>query len=219
MKEKENHYGSELHRLKPMKDYDPDVWERMYKICKPVIRNLSRQVDARRWQVTPDIINSYFWDKMIYVFNKYYGTCSEEHLKARILSSLSVYKNHLLKYAYTEQAEYNLSLAKLEDLFDDSKELEDTSPEEKAKDDMLKMVYGYMKKHLSPDAYLVWEVLITPPPYIREQMEIRKQSKITNTLLIDFFGMPENVPSAKYIRELREEITFWEEQAKKDLHY
>ena len=74
-----NYNGSEIHRLKPMKEYDQAVFQRMYKICKPVIRNLVRQIDAKRFDLTPDIIQSYFWDKMLFVFNKYYGTDTEEH--------------------------------------------------------------------------------------------------------------------------------------------
>lgn len=84
--------GSELHRLKPMKDYDEATFNRLYKVCKPVIKNLTRQIDYKRFNLTPDIIQSYFWDKMLFVFNKYYGECTEEHLKARILASLSTFK-------------------------------------------------------------------------------------------------------------------------------
>lgn len=60
----------------------------------------------------------------------------------------------MLRSAYGEQAEYNQSLFKLDDLFDNDKELEDDSEEEKAKSEMLDMMYTYMKDKLSPDAYL-----------------------------------------------------------------
>ena len=33
--------GSELHRLKPMQEYDEATFNRLYKVCKPVIRNLT----------------------------------------------------------------------------------------------------------------------------------------------------------------------------------
>ena len=171
--------GSELHRLKTMQEnYDQQMFLRLYKVCKPVIRNLTKQIDYKRYNLTPDIISSYFWDKMLYVFNKYYSTCSEEHLKARILASLSTFKNKLLRSAYGEQAEYNQSLFKLDDLFDNDKELEDDSEEEKAKSEMLEMMYSYMKDHLSIDAYMVFEVLLTPPPYIKER--IKDSGRITN---------------------------------------
>ena len=40
MKIKENgNNGSEIHRLKPMQEnYDKETFDRMYKICKPVIQ-------------------------------------------------------------------------------------------------------------------------------------------------------------------------------------
>jgi hypothetical protein len=210
--------GSELHRLKTMQEnYDQQMFLRLYKVCKPVIRNLTKQIDYKRYNLTPDIISSYFWDKMLYVFNKYYGTCSEEHLKARILASLSTFKNKLLRSAYGEQAEYNQSLFKLDDLFDNDKELEDDSEEEKAKSEMLEMMYSYMKGHLSIDAYMVFEVLLTPPPYIKER--IKDSGRITNLLLVEFFDMPKTNSSVKYISELRSDIQYWEDRAKEELKY
>ena len=210
--------GSELHRLKTMQEnYDQQIFLRLYKVCKPVIRNLTKQIDYKRYNLTPDIISSYFWDKMLYVFNKYYGTCSEEHLKARILASLSTFKNKLLRSAYGEQAEYNQSLFKLDDLFDNDKELEDDSEEEKAKSEMLEMMYDYMKDHLSIDAYMVFEVLLTPPPYIKER--IKDRGRITNLLLVEFFDMPKTNSSVKYISELRSDIQYWEDRAKEELKY
>lgn len=210
--------GSELHRLKTMQEnYDQRMFLRLYKVCKPVIRNLTKQIDYKRYNLTPDIISSYFWDKMLYVFNKYYGTCSEEHLKARILASLSTFKNKLLRSAYGEQAEYNQSLFKLDDLFDNDKELEDDSEEEKAKSEMLEMMYDYMKEHLSIDAYMIFEVLLTPPPYIKER--IKDSGRITNLLLVEFFDMPKTNSSVKYISELRSDIQYWEDRAKEELKY
>ena len=209
--------GSELHRLKPMQDYDEAMFNRLYKVCKPVIRNLTKQIDYKRFNLTPDIISSYFWDKMLFVFNKYYGTCSEEHLKARILSSLATFKNKLLRFAYGEIAEYNQNLFKLEDLFDNDKELEDDDEEVKAKEEMLELLYKYMKEKLSPDAYMVFEVLLTPPPYIKER--IKDGERITNIMLVEFFDMPRTKKSVKYIGGLKQDIFYWEEKAKEELHY
>lgn len=217
MRKTNGNNGSELHRLKPMQDYDEAMFNRLYKVCKPVIRNLTKQIDYKRFNLTPDIISSYFWDKMLFVFNKYYGTCSENVLKARILSSLATFKNKLLRFAYGEVAEYNQNLFKLEDLFDNDKELEDDEEETKAKEDMLELLYDYMKANLSSDAYMLFEVLVTPPPYIKERMP--KSGRITNILLVEFFDMPRTKNSIKYISELKADIQYWEEKAKEELHY
>lgn len=208
--------GSELHRLKPMKDvYDVDLFNRLHKICCPVIKRLSKQVDCKRFNLSEDIISSYFWDKMLYVFNKYYGTCSEEHLKAKILASLSTFKNKLLRSAYTEQAEYNQHLHKLDDLFEDSKELEDDTEYNDSRNYMIELVNNYMKEKLSSDALLVFEAVTTPPPYIKER--IKDGQRITNLLLIEFFDLPRNRSSVRYLSELRDDIQYWTERASEEL--
>nr|DAE96671.1 MAG TPA: hypothetical protein [Caudoviricetes sp.] len=214
-----NSDGSELHRLKVMpEDYDKKLFNKLYKLVQPVIRNLVRGIDVNRLNTSPDILTSQFNDKMLFVFNKYYGTVEEEHLKANILRALSTYKNHLLKYAYSEKATFNQNLKSFEDLFDDSKEdfSDELEEQEKAKIEMWNLLKNYMLDNLSPDAQLVWEVTLNPTPYIEMNA---KYGRITNTLLVDFFDLPKTRDSVRYIGELKEEIQSVIEKAKKDLHY
>lgn len=214
-----NGEGSELHRLKVMsEDYDKKLFNKLYKLVQPVIRNLVRGIDVNRLNTSPDILISQFNDKMLFVFNKYYGTVEEEHLKANILRALSTYKNHLLKYAYSEKATFNQNLKSFEDLFDDSKEdfSDELEEQEKAKIEMWNLLKNYILDNLSPDAQLVWEVTINPTPYIEMNA---KYGRITNTLLVDFFDLPKTRDSVRYIGELKEEIQSVIEKAKKDLHY
>lgn len=214
-----NGEGSELHRLKVMsEDYDKKLFNKLYKLVQPVIRNLVRGIDVNRLNTSPDILTSQFNDKMLFVFNKYYGTVEEEHLKANILRALSTYKNHLLKYAYSEKAIFNQNLKSFEDLFDDSKEdfSDELEEQEKAKVEMWNLLKNYILDNLSPDAQLVWEVTLNPTPYIEMNA---KYGRITNTLLVDFFDLPKTRDSVRYIGELKEEIQSVMEKAKKDLHY
>lgn len=214
-----NGEGSELHRLKVMsEDYDKKLFNKLYKLVQPVIRNLVRGIDVNRLNTSPDILTSQFNDKMLFVFNKYYGTVEEEHLKANILRALSTYKNHLLKYAYSEKATFNQNLKSFEDLFDDSKEdfSDELDEQEKAKVEMWNLLKNYILDNLSPDAQLVWEVTLNPTPYIEMNA---KYGRITNTLLVDFFDLPKTRDSVRYIGELKEEIQLVMEKAKKDLHY
>lgn len=213
----DNHRGSELHRLKTMpENYDVNLFNQLYRVCKPVIRNLVKQIDCRRFNVTPDIIQSYFYDKMLYVFSRYQGTCSKDHLQAKILLSLATFKKKLLRAAYTDEAENNLELKHWDDLFDGDKELEDDSEEAKEKEDKLKTIEEYMKKHLSPDGMLLFGVLMDPPPYIKEYRG-NGNGSITLMSLIHFFDMPKNRSSLKFMGELRRDVEYWIERAKQDL--
>lgn len=221
MDKKTNHNGSELHRLKPMQNsYDVALFENLYKISRPVIRRLSRQIDPQRFNVTTDIIESYFWDKMLYIFNKYYGTCTEDHLRARILGGLSTFKNHLLHSAYTERAAFNQSFHSFEDLYEDSKEDRIEEDDSRfSKSALWETVNEYMMKNLYPDAQLVYEAIYSPPPFIREYPGYKEGGRITNKMLIEFFELPPTNASEKYIKELREDIDYWISRAKKDIHF
>ena len=204
MKPKEERNGSELHRLTEMVDYDPVIFNKLYRVVRPVIRNLVRQVDHRRFNVTPDIIYSYFMDKFLFVFNKYYGTCSEEHLKANILRALSTFKNKLLRSAYGEKA-------------DNNKELEDDSEEVQAKEEHMKMIEDYMRGKLSPDAFLIFQLTMDPPEVLIPVEDRGK--RISNITFVDFFEMPRTKSSVKYIAELRQDIDYYINKAKEDLKY
>ena len=214
-----NQNGSERHRQKTkQKGHEYALFEKLYRISRPVIRKLYRQIDLQKFNVTRDIIESYFWDKMLFIFNKYYGTCTEDHLRARILGGLTTFKNHLLHSAYTERAEFNQSLHSFEDLFEDSNEDKVDEEPEISDDKMIKMVNDYMMKNLYPDAQLVYEAIFTPPPFIREYPGYKDGNRITNRMLIDFFNLPRDTNSERYIRELREDIDYWIERAIEDLH-
>lgn len=217
MTNRENHRGSEIHRLKPMQEsYDVNLFNKLYKLCKPVIRNLVRQIDHRRFNLTPDIIHSYFVDKLLYVFQRYYGTCSEDHLQAKILLSLSTYKNKLLRSAYSEEAETNLEMRQLEDLFDNDKELEDDSEENKLREEKFQLVEAYMKKHLDLDAQLVFGVMMNPPEFLKKYPGNGK-GKFSAVSLVKFFNMPQNRASVRYINELKDDIEYWISKAHEEL--
>lgn len=208
--------GSELHRLTEMKPYDQDMFNRLYKSCRPLIKNLVNQVDTKRLGVTKDLVTSYFWDKFLYVFNKYQGEYTENRLKATLLSSLSTFKNKLLRSAYGEKAEFNQSMTSFEVLFDNSKELLDDSEETRNKEYYYNQLHEYIKKNLTPDEYLLFKTLLDPPEYILERLQ-ETRGKISSLILIDFFRLPRTVKSEGIIRNMRRKISSVIEQAKVDL--
>lgn len=221
MKQLDKTIGPELHRIKPLEKYDSHTFQKLYKLCKPVIRNLVKQIDCRRYNVSKDVISSYFWDKMLFLFNRYYEECDGnfEFLKAHILRGLSTYKYHLLQEAYTERAEYFQSLTSLDTLFDNNKEdLEFSDDSDIYKEELLKMLYDYMKLHLSPDALLIFECLMTPTEFFLEKTNNGKQ-RITNKMLADFFNLPPSKYSINLISDLRHDVEYWEQRAMKDLKH
>lgn len=218
MKPKEERNGSEIHRLTGMpEDYNRELFAKLYRVTRKPIKNLVRGIDARRFNVTPDILASYFDDKFLFVFNKYYGTCSPEHLQARILTALSTYKNKLLRAAYGDKAEYNQGLTSLEDLFDNSKELEDDSEEVREKEEHMRMIEEYMRENLSPDAFLIFQLTMDPPEILVPTEDRGK--RISNITFVDFFELPRTKSSVKFIADLRKDIEYCIHKAQEELKY
>lgn len=214
--------GPELHRIKPLKKYDKKVFTKLYKLCKPVIKNLVNQIDCRRYNVSKDVITSYFYDKMLFLFNRYYEESGGdvEYLKAHILRGLYTYKFHLLQEAYSERAEYFQTLTSLDVLYDNDKEdinvLDDSDND--YKEELLKTLYDYMKKHLSMDAILIFECLMTPTAFLLEKTD-NGRIRITNRMLAEFFDLPKAKTSIQYISELRHDVEYWEQRAIKELSH
>ena len=202
MAKKDGMNGCELHRLKEFNDYDRDQFERLYKVCKPLIRSLSRNIDCKRYNVSIDIIQSYFWDKFMFVYNKYHKVYNEERLKANLLTSLQTFKNKLLRNAYTQQAEFNQELTSFEVLYDNSKELIDDSDETRYKEDLSVRFHRYLQDNLTPDEYLLFKIELNPPTFFIERME-ESHGKLSILHLIDYFELPRDRKSQNMISEMR----------------
>lgn len=207
--------GSELHRLTELKPYDEDLFNRLYKTCKPLIRRLTMGVDSRRFNLTPDIINSFFWDKFLYVFNKYQDEYDEERLKATLLSSLQTYKSKLLRNAYTKQAEFNQKLTSFEVLFY-NKELLDDSEETRIKEEQSQRFHKYMKEHLTPDEYLVMQIQLEPPKWFEARIK-DSHGKLSILHLIDYFELPRDKSAVNMFSQMRKTIQKTLKQAAIDL--
>lgn len=211
-----NSDGSELHRLKVMEKYDEQLFNKLYRNMKPLVKRLANNVDARRFNVPNDVIQSYFWDKFLYVFNKYQSEYNEERLRATLISSLMTFKNRLLRKAYTGQSEYYQALTSFEDLFDDSKEFIEDNSEKERLQERTQQLYTFMKLNLSPDAYLLFEVQNDPPGFIKSLLKT-DNSKISTMMLLDYFDLPRTKSYANFISRLRKEIEINVEKAKTEL--
>lgn len=210
--------GSEIHRLKVFDHVDDQRFRKIYKSCKPLIRRLSSEIDVRRYNVTRDIIRSYFDDKFMFVYYKYQDKYDDNRLKATILSSLSVYKNKLLRNAYTQKAEFNQDLTSFEDLYEDSKEFIDDDDEVNYKESLSIQFNDYLKEHLTGDEYLLFRTELNPPPFFEDRIK-KSHGKLSILHLIEFFELPKTKKSHKILTKMRKNIKEVLELAKAEFHY
>lgn len=207
--------GCEIHRIKEFNDYDEDLFIRLYNTCKPLVKSLSRNIDPRRFNISQDILESYFWDKFLYVFNKYKNKYGEERLKANLLSSLKTYRNKLLRTAYNGQCQFNQELTSLDELMDinGNKEYLDDSDEVSYNEDLSIRFHEYMKTKLTPDEYLIFVTELDPPKWFEDKIK-ESRGKLSTLHLIDFFDLPRDKKSQSIISKARKNIKKALEDAK-----
>jgi hypothetical protein len=202
----------EIHRLKPMKEgYDEKLFNQLYKETEPLRRLLTYQIDSRRYGVTPDIIKSWFDDKFIFVFNKYYGDITEGQLKGRIINALKTFKFRMLRKAYSKNNIY-LNEVRL----DGEHGLINIIPLEEEITNhqlFLELALSYLKKNLCDDAFLVLEIELNPPHFILDKLNTSK-TKIPAKLIAEYLDLESTRDSSLYINDLRSEVQYWVQEAK-----
>ena len=201
----------EIHRLKPMQeDYDKDLFEKLYLSTENLRNSLARQINPRLYGVSQDIIKSWFDDKFIYVFNKYYGTMDESTLKGYIINSLKTFKFRVLRQAYSKN-----------NMFGDTQSIEDNVkyvniiPDEDDSEEysfLMGLALNFLKQKLSTDAYLVLDIDLNPPPYISKKIPSIK-TKIPAKLIAEYLDLEVCQDSIQYINLLRKEISISIDQA------
>ena len=201
----------EIHRLKPMKEnYDESLFNKLYKETEQLRNYLTFQIDSRRYGVTPDIIKSWFDDKFIWVFNKYYGDITNDQLKGRIINSLKTFKFRMLRKAYSKYNIYNNEVR-----LEGEHNLINIIPMDNEISDhelFLEMALKYLKKNLCDDAFLVLELDLNPPPYIMDRCSVN--TKIPAKLIAEYLDLEPDQDAVSYIRDLRSEVDYWVHQAK-----
>ena len=202
----------EIHRLIPMKmGYDELLFNKLYKETEALRNLLTYQIDHRRYGVTSDIIKSWFDDKFIFVFNKYYGEIEEGQLKGRIINALRTFKFRILRKAYSKYNIYN-NIVRLEG---ENKLINiiPLSTETSEHEIFLELALKYLKKNLCDDAFLILELELNPPPYILNNLKSSK-TKIPAKLIAEYLNLEPHRDSSLYITDLRSEINYCTEQAK-----
>lgn len=202
----------EIHRLLPMKEgYDQQLFNKFYKETEALRNLLTYQIDHRRYGVTQDIIKSWFDDKFIFVFNKYYGDIEEGQLKGRIINALRTFKFRMLRKAYSKYNIYNNEVR-----LEGEHNLINIIPidnEISNHELFLELALKYLKKNLCDDAFLVLEIELNPPPYILDKLK-SSQTKIPAKLIAEYLDLESTRDSSLYINDLRSEVSYWVEEAK-----
>lgn len=203
----------EIHRLTPMKEnYPVDLFNKLYSQTHYLRRKLSSQIDPRRYGVSRDIIDSWFDDKFMFVFNKHFDNKNPDVLKGFLINSLQTYKYRILRKAYGKESEYYQSIVDIEgesNLINIIPDVSEISSENLFHD----LAFAFMKDKLSEDAYLIFEIQINPPPYIINRLN-KSNSYIPNDLLTHFLNLKSSNKTKKYISKLRKEIKITTEIAK-----
>ena len=203
----------ELHRLKTMNpEYDSKLFNQLYKDTELLRKSLANQIDCRRYGVTRDIILSWFDDKFIFVFNKHCIDKDPEVLKGFIINSLQLFKNRILRKAYSREADLHTSTFEL----DGESELINIIPIENemyCEDLFLQLALSFMKEKLSDDAYFLFNLELNPPPYIINKIS-NAQAKVPSRVFAEYMDLGINNKAIKYINQLRKEIRICTTMAK-----
>lgn len=197
--------GSEIHRLRTFENLDEKQFNRLYAVCKPIIRKLSYGIDTRKYGVDREMLQSYFTDKFMYVYSKYAKEYDEERLKFTLIKSLTQFRNKLLRAAYTQQGEFNSDTSSFEDLFEAGREWEDDTAETEYKEDLSVRFHTFMKNHLTGDEYLLFVTQLNPPPFLEEKMK-DSHGRISILALVEFFDLPKTMKAQEIISEMRVHI-------------
>lgn len=194
----------ELHRLKEMQDdYDEELFNKIYKDCSKLMDNLTFGINPLYYGVTTDIIRSWFDDKFIYVYNKYYGEMSDKSLKSHIIKALQQFRCRVLRGAYTQYSKKNIEMIRLDDeeyQRYNMDVIDDIEPE--VDEELLAKVKDFMKQTLSEDAYFLFNLQLNPPP-----MVLSNEKETLGEKWASFLDLPQEESTYIYLDKLREEIS------------
>ena len=195
----------ELHRLKSMPvDYDQELFDKFYNDCCPYMDKLARTICPKYFNVTPDIIRSWFDDKFIFAYSKYHNEMSDKSLKSYLLKSVKQFRVNLIKRAHSQIAENNIKLLSTDNTDTWVKHQMEVIADEPVQVDevLLEEVKKEMRAYLDEDEFLFFKLTLNPPPAVLKS----KQVNIPNLMWARFLGLPETTESDLYIEYLRDKI-------------
>lgn len=203
----------ELHRLKPMQEgYDKALFNELYKKTQNLRESLVYQIDENRFGVTKDELRSWFDDKFIFVFNKYFGKMEPPILLGYLINSLKTFKLKILRRSYQQNNSITRNTICLDDLsmfnsiednMDDNREL------------LFNLAMEFLQNKLSREAWELLQIQLNPPLFITSRMK-SADAKIPGNLILQFIGEEVTPGNLAMIRDIRHEIQLAIEQAKEN---
>jgi hypothetical protein len=193
----------ELHRLTPMQEgYDQALFNELYKKTHNLRESLIYQIDESRFGVTKDELRSWFDDKFIFVFNKYFGKLDNQVLLGYIINSLKTFKLKVLRRSYQANNAIALNTINLEDLsmFNITEDYRDDNQEL-----LFNLAMEFLQKTLSREAWELLQIQLNPPLFILSKLKNR-DSRIPGDLILQFLGEEVTPSNRNLIRDIRNEI-------------
>lgn len=193
----------ELHRLKPMPDgYDQKLFNELYAKTRNLRESLIYQIDESRFGVTKEEIRSWFDDKFIFVFSKYFGKMEPPILLGYLINSLKTFKLKVLRRSYQLNNSINLNTIGVEDL-SMFNSLEDSKDENSEL--LFNLAMEFLQNNLSYEAWVLLNIQLNPPLFISSKLK-NESSKIPGNLILEFLGEEVNTRNLEAIKILRKEI-------------
>lgn len=197
----------EEHRLNPMGDYDPKVFNELYKKTQKLRNKLAWGIDARRFGLEYKDILAWFDIKFIHVFNKYYDKYNKEILLGHLINSLSLFKFRILRSSYNQKNIHKdvIDLSEidyLENMLTD-KPVDDTH------EILMGLALSFIEQKLSTEAFQLFHLELSPSPFIVAQMKKANKEnykKIPDNIIADYLNLGKSPASIDYIKSLRKEI-------------
>lgn len=195
----------EENRLTPMGEYDPKLFNELYKSTSQLRKKLAYQIDSRRLGVDYQEILSWFDVKFIFVFNKYVKTHEKEELKAHLIKALQFFKNRILRKAYSKSNIHN-SMIDIEEVYS----LKETHIEHEYDERQLflGLIMEFMENSLSSEAYRILEIELNPPLFILNELSKTNYSttKIPSSIIADYLGWGISKEAVQRVESLRKEL-------------
>lgn len=193
----------ELHRLKPMPDgYDQKLFNELYAKTRNLRESLIYQIDESRFGVTKEEIRSWFDDKFIFVFSKYFGKMEPPILLGYLINSLKTFKLKVLRRSYQLNNSINLNTIGVEDL-SMFNSLEDSKDENSEL--LFNLAMEFLQNNLSYEAWVLLNIQLNPPLFISSKLK-NESSRIPGNLILEFLGEEVNTRNLEAIKILRKEI-------------